>query len=52
MILQRPRIIVVDAGFEPETSASEVWRATVPMSHHISGLEKGFYKFIKEKFQF
>ena len=28
MILQRPRIIVGDAGFEPGTSASEVWRAT------------------------
>ena len=25
MILQRPRIIVGDAGFEPGTSASEVW---------------------------
>ena len=28
MILQRIRIIVVDAGFEPGTSAPEVWRAT------------------------
>ena len=28
MILQRPRIIVEDAGFEPGTSAPEVWRAT------------------------
>ena len=36
MILQRPRIIVGDAGFEPGTSAPEVWRA--PMSHHISRL--------------
>ena len=29
MILQRPRIIVGDSGFEPGTSASEVWRATL-----------------------
>ena len=28
MILQRPRIIVGDVGFEPGTSAPEVWRAT------------------------
>ena len=28
MILQRPRIFVGDAGFEPRTSASEVWCAT------------------------
>ena len=28
MILQRIRIIVVDAGFEPGTSAPEVWCAT------------------------
>ena len=28
MILQRIRIIVVDAGFEPRTSAPEVWCAT------------------------
>ena len=41
MILQRIRIIVVDAGFEPGTTAPEVWRATnesphlQPMSHHI-----------------
>ena len=34
MILQRIRIIVVDAGFEPGTSAPEVWCA-IPMSHHI-----------------
>ena len=42
MILQRPRIIEGDAGFEPGTSASEVWRATnepphhLPMSHQIT----------------
>ena len=41
MILQRPRVIVGDAGYEPGTSASEVWRATnvaitSPCSHHIS----------------
>ena len=47
MILQRIRIIVVDAGVEPGTSAPEVWRATnepphlhnepphLQMSHHI-----------------
>ena len=28
VILQRPRIIVGDAGFEPSISAPEVWRAT------------------------
>ena len=28
MILQRPRITVGDAGFEPGTTASEVWRDT------------------------
>ena len=28
MILQRPRIIVGDAEFEPRTSASEVWHTT------------------------
>ena len=33
MILQRIRIIVVDAGFEPETSAPEVWRATNEPPH-------------------
>ena len=40
MILQRIRIIVVDARFEPGTSAPEVWCATnepphLQMSHHI-----------------
>ena len=39
MILQRIRIMVVDAGFEPGTSAQEVWRATNEpphlQSHHI-----------------
>ena len=33
MILQRIRIIVVDAGFEPGTSAPEVWRATNEPPH-------------------
>ena len=33
MILHRPRIIVGDAGFEPGTSASEVWRATNEPPH-------------------
>ena len=33
MILQCPRIIVVDAGFEPGTSAPEVWRATNEPPH-------------------
>ena len=33
MILQRPRIIVGDADFEPGTSASEVWRATNEPPH-------------------
>ena len=35
MILQRIRIIVVDAGFEPGTSASEVWSATNEPPHLI-----------------
>ena len=45
MILQRLRIIVEDAGFEPWTSAPEVWCATnepphlLSKSHHISGKE-------------
>ena len=33
MILQCPRIIVVEAGFEPGTSAPEVWRATNEPPH-------------------
>ena len=33
MILQRIRIIAVDAGFEPGTSAQEVWRATNEPPH-------------------
>ena len=33
MILQRIRIIVVDAGFEPGTSATEVWRTTNEPPH-------------------
>ena len=33
MILQRIRIIVGDAGFEPRTSASEVWCATNEPPH-------------------
>ena len=33
MILQRIRIIAVDAGFEPGTSAPEVWRATNEPPH-------------------
>ena len=33
MILQCIRIIVVDAGFEPRTSAPEVWRATNEPPH-------------------
>ena len=33
MILQRPRIIVGDAGFYPGTSVSEVWRATKEPPH-------------------
>ena len=33
MILQRIRIIVFDAGFEPEISAPEVWCATNEPSH-------------------
>ena len=33
MILQRPRIIVGDSGFEPGTSASEVWRAASEPPH-------------------
>ena len=53
MILQRLRIIVEDAGFEPGSSVLEVWRATkepphllgqepphlLSKSHHISGKE-------------
>ena len=33
MILQRIRIIVGDAGFEPGTSAPEIWRATNEPPH-------------------
>ena len=33
MILQRIRITVKDAGFEPETSAPQVWCATDEPSH-------------------
>ena len=33
MTLQRPRINEGDAGFEPGTSASEVWRATNEPPH-------------------
>ena len=33
MILQRPRIIVGDAGFEPGTSAPEVWRTASEPPH-------------------
>ena len=36
MILQRIRIIVVDAGFEPGTSAPEVWRATNEPPHLLN----------------
>ena len=48
MILQRIRIIAVDAGFEPGISAPEVWRATnetphLQKSHHI------YMKFIQNK---
>ena len=35
MILQRIRIIVGDAGFEPGASASEVWCATNEPPHRI-----------------
>ena len=35
MILQRIRIIVGDAGFEPGTSAPEVWCATNVPLHRI-----------------
>ena len=33
MILQRIRIIVVDTGFEPGTTATEVWRTTNEPPH-------------------
>ena len=33
IILQRIRIIAVDAGFEPGTSVPEVWRATNEPPH-------------------
>ena len=36
MILQRPRIIVGNAGFEPGSSSSEVWRATNEPPHKSS----------------
>ena len=35
MILQRPRIIVGDAGFEPTTSAPEVCWATIEPQYFI-----------------
>ena len=34
MILQRPRTNVEDAGYEPEISASEVWRASMNEPPH------------------
>ena len=40
MILQRIRIIVGDAGFEPETSAPEVWCATNEPPH-LQGILHG-----------
>ena len=42
IILQRIRIIVGDAGFEPKTSAPEVWCATNEPPHllRILGLPK------------
>ena len=48
MILQRTRTIVVDAGFEPGTSASEVWCATnepphLRMANYITFKEKITY---------
>ena len=33
IFLQRIRIIVVDAGFEPGTSATEVWRTSNEPPH-------------------
>ena len=47
MILQRPRIIVEDAGFEPGTSAPEVWR-TIPLSHHISESNFALYNLTRK----
>ena len=35
MILQRPCILLGDAGFEPGASASEVWCATNEPPHSI-----------------
>ena len=42
MILQRIRIIVVDVGFEPGTSATEVWRDTNELSL-INGPKTVYY---------
>ena len=44
MILQRIRIIVVDAGVEPGASAPEVWRATNEPPHPL------IYKILKKQF--
>ena len=48
MTMQRPRIIVGDAGFESGTSATEIWRATNEPPHLLSPLwafaARHFYK--------
>ena len=43
MILQRSRIIEGDAGFEPGTSASEVWRATNEPPHLLDPDPEGIF---------
>ena len=44
MILQRIRIIVGDAEFEPGTSASEVWRTTNEPPHLSNYYSLGHYR--------
>ena len=52
MSLQRIRIIVGDAGFEPGTSASEVWCAKLPIMLEIySKLQTNRYRlFLLKRF--
>ena len=52
MILQRPRIIVGDAGFEPRTTASEVWRATNETPHLLISETTKIKVAFSEKFHF
>ena len=48
MILQRTRIIAVDAGFEPGTFVPEVWRATNQAPHLIQLVKDSMYNFLSK----